>query len=217
MTPKILIACPMLQKVDSGFLTSLMGLNHVGQMHFSVEVGSLIYMARNRLAMKAVEGGFDTVLWIDSDMVFDPGLVERLWADMEEGRDFVTALYFRRAIPTLPVISKSVVWVQDEDGVRHEAEPYCEYPRDAVFEVGGSGLGACMVRTDVIVEAAQRFRTSPFDPLPMLGEDYSFCWRLGQIGKKMWCDSRIKVGHVGQFVYDEGTYIRQTEEGEQCV
>jgi hypothetical protein len=35
------------------------------------------------------------------------------------------------------------------------------------------------------------------------GEDISFCLRVKELGKKMYCDSSVKMGHVGQFVYDE--------------
>ena len=48
--------------------------------------------------------------------------------------------------------------------------------------------------------------------MPGLGEDYSFCWRVAQIGKKMWCDSRVKLGHVGQHIYTEEDYLKQREE-----
>ncbi len=43
---------------------------------------------------------------------------------------------------------------------------------------------------------------------PMLGfgEDIRFCWRVKQLGVPMYCDSRIKVGHVGLCTITEEIY-----------
>ena len=64
---------------------------------------------------------------------------------------------------------------------------------------------------DLILEVAKYFGMSPFTPMPGLGEDYSFCWRVKQIGKKMWCDSSVKLGHVGQHIFTEEDYLQQRE------
>ena len=40
--------------------------------------GTLVYMARDKLAGKAVSEDFTHVLWLDSDMVFGPNLLEDL-------------------------------------------------------------------------------------------------------------------------------------------
>ena len=36
------------------------------------------------------------------------------------------------------------------------------------------------------------------------GEDLSFCIRAQELGRKIYCDSRIKMGHVGLRVFEEG-------------
>ena len=61
----------------------------------------------------------------------------------------------------------------------------------------------------MIKDVAEKFKLAPFDPLPFLGEDYFFCWKAKQLGYKLWCDSRIKVGHVGEYVYDEEAWLAQ--------
>ena len=38
------------------------------------------------------------------------------------------------------------------------------------------------------------------------GEDLSFCLRARELGAEIWCDSTIKLGHVGTAVYDEDSY-----------
>lgn len=71
-------------------------------------IGSLIYSSRNQLASKALEDGADYVLWLDSDMVFNPTTLLLLLKDIEEGADFVTGVYYRRTAPFSPVIFKEL-------------------------------------------------------------------------------------------------------------
>jgi hypothetical protein len=53
---------------------------------------------------------------------------------------------------------------------------------------------------------------SPFYPLMGMGEDTTFCFRATQDGEKIWCDSRIKAGHIGNYVFEEKDY-RRCEDG----
>ena len=209
---KILIATPMLGTVNANFLTSMMALQGEGHTQYAVEIGSLVYMARNRLAAKAVDGGFDYILWLDSDMIFPSNVIKALMHDARQGLEYVSGLYFRRRLPTEPVICKDVVWERGEDGViKHGAEPYMDYPRDSIFEIAGSGLGFCLMKVDIVKEVAKQFMMPPFDPMPALGEDFSFCWRLKKLGVPMYCDSSVKCGHAGEVIFDENTFLNQRE------
>ena len=214
--PKILIAVPLLDKVHTEFMASLMGLQRIGHTQVAVEINSLVYMARNRLALKAIEGGYDYILWIDSDMSFSSDTLVRLYEDIKDGRDYVTGIFFRRSFPTEPVVCKHILWGRNEETgmITREADAYLDYPRDSLFEVDGSGLGCTLVSVDLIKEVVKHFAMSAFEPLPAFGEDFSFCWRVKQLGKKMWCDSRVKVGHLGLFTYDEMAYFKQLKEGD---
>ena len=208
MDKKVFIAVPMMYKVDSQFMTSMMGLETNGIAKLGVHVGSLVYSARNDLTVQALDGGYEYILWLDSDMVFDSDLLMRLMDDMSYGYEYVSGLCFRKKFPTEPVIAKKLWWKQDENGIDHGAEVYLDYPENEVFEVAGSGFGCVMMKTQLALEVAERFRMSPFLPLPQMGEDYSFCWRLGRLGKKMYCDSSVKLGHVGSYIFTEEDYVR---------
>ena len=212
--PKVLIAIPMMHYVDAQFFRSILGLRKVGQMEIGIEVDSLIYEARNRLTYMALSKKYDYLMFLDSDMVFEPDLLDRLMADMKDGKEFVSGLAFKRRLPTTPVILKSVEWkpASKTEGISHKVEYFENYPRESLFQIGGCGFGCVLIKTDLILEVAKYFGMSPFTPMPGLGEDYSFCWRVAQIGKKMWCDSRVKLGHVGQHIYTEEDYLKQREE-----
>ena len=54
----------------SRFAQSLATLDRVGECQVSFILNSLIYDARNKFCQQAIEGEFDYILWLDSDMVF---------------------------------------------------------------------------------------------------------------------------------------------------
>lgn len=208
---KILIALPMNGQVDCDFFSSFLGMRRVGKCKISMMIDSLVYNARNTLVASAIDGKHDYILWIDSDMVFAPDLLERLLQDAEENNlDYVSALCFKRVMPTAPVILSDLHWSQDDKGfINRGCTVMKDYPKDSLFEVAGTGSAALLVRTSIYTEVVKTFGIAPYEPLPAMGEDYSFCWRLKECGIKMWCDSRVKVGHIGKKIYDESVWEEQ--------
>lgn len=206
---KTLICIPAMDMLHTEFFKSFVGMRRTENTQVLVSQSSLIYDARNNMARQAVKGGFDRVLWLDSDMSFDPDLMERLAARLDEGRDFVSALYFTRKAPVRPVVYKQCGYFENEDGaVSPVAVWFDEYPRDTIFEVEAVGFGAVMMTTECIKKVAEKFGL-PFAPMLGFGEDLSFCGRAQQCGIKMWVDSSIKCGHVGMGTITEKTFIEQ--------
>lgn len=210
---KIMLAVPMLDKVPVDFMLSVMQLKLPQQTQLGIERNTLIYSARNNLYLKAENGGYDWIFWIDSDMVFKPDTMMRLIETAEQGGyDYVSGLTFSRKYPSVPTICKELHWERREDGfIDHGCEQYLDYPRDSVFEIAASGCACLLMKTELCDKVVRGFGVPPFDALPCMGEDYSFCWRLTKLGVKMVCDSRVKVGHIGEYIYDEESYLRQNE------
>lgn len=208
--PKVLIAIPCMRTVCVEFFDSILHLQNNGNTFIALEANSLVYAARNHLCLKAFEKECDYIMWLDSDMVFPPETVLNLIKTAEEEQaDLVTGLYFKRVQPSDPVLAKEITWKQEPTGIiDSKVDVYYDYPRDSVFPIEGCGLGCAIVRVSAIDEIGSKTGMSPFQPLPYLSEDYSFCFRLKQLGKKMLCDSRVKAGHVGNMIFDESTYVR---------
>ena len=193
---KTLVAIPCGDMIHTDFMRACMSLEIVGDVQFTFAQGSLIYDARNHLSAIAVDGGFDRVLWLDSDMVFPPDLLKRLSADMDEGRELVSGLYFSRKRP-IHSVAYSAVYV-DSDNVPH-AEAITEWPNE-IFQIAACGFGAVLCSVDLIRRIRDKFRL-PFSPASGFGEDWSFCLRAGELGVPLWCDPTIRIGHVGLAVY----------------
>lgn len=203
---KTLIAIPCMDMVHTGFFRSVLGMRAVGVCEYSMAQSSLIYDSRNLLASKAVNEGFDRVLWLDSDMEFDPDLMEKLAARVDEGYECISGLYFTRKNAVNPVIYKNVyMWKLDDGTAQPVAEHYKDYPKDSVFEIAACGFGAVMMTTEIIKAVGKL--GLPFSPMAGFGEDLSFCRKVAGIGEKMYCDSNIKLGHIGQRTITEDYYI----------
>lgn len=208
---KYLIGIPALDMMPTATTVALTQLKRVGVVKHSFICNSLVSDARNMIAKQAIESDADRILFIDSDMYFEPDAMQRLEADMDNSAEMVCGLYFKRMLPTEPCIYKTAEIVQTDKGNRGHIEAYTDYPKDSVFEVEACGFGLVMVDTDLIIDVAKNYG-APFNPyMGLLGEDISFCYRARQLGHKIYCDSSIKVGHVGQMIYGENQWLAQNE------
>lgn len=207
---KTLITIPCMDMVHTQFMRSLLQLTKVGEVGFALSSSSLVYDARNTLAKQAVDGGFDRVLWLDSDMEFKPDMFVNLMQDMDDNSlEIVGGIYFSRKEPVVPVVYQKVGYYHDEeqDTVTPCALNYYEYPKDDLFPCEGIGFGSVLMTTDLIKKVQDKYGL-PFSPILGFGEDLSFCVRARDVGATIMCDSRIKVGHVGLRTYTEEHYAR---------
>ena len=207
---KTLVAIPCMDMVNTLFMRSLLGMRRTGKTEFGIACSSLVYDARNTLARKAIVEKFDRVLWLDSDMVFDPDFMERLNADLDEGRDVISGLYFTRKLPLKPVIFNECGYYRRNEETREvipTAKTYYDYPKDSIFEVAACGFGGVLMNTSLLAEVEAKYGL-PFAPIVGFGEDISFCLRVTELGKKIYCDSRAKMGHVGYSTITEETYAK---------
>lgn len=190
---KTFIAVPALDHVDTEFAESLVNLNTVGETIFRFESSSLVYESRNRLAEAAVDLETDYVLWLDSDMVFNPDLLTDLLSCMTEDVGAVTALCFARRPNYEPC-----VWTKLRLGLGDDSqiERLSEVPERA-FDVDACGMAVCLMRTDVI-RSVLNANHGCFDPLPGFGEDISFCIRARKLGYRFVCNPRVQVGHIAK-------------------
>ena len=192
---KILIAVPCMSMLPVEYVNSLLKLEHEGQCDIVHLPNSLIYTARDQLAVMSVRENYDYLLFIDSDMVVPPDSIKRL---LNHKKDIVCGLYFKRKQNYEPVIySKLKFSLLDEPTI----EPAMDY-KDGLIEIEGCGMGLCLIKTEVFKSILQ-YDYSCFEPLPHLGEDFAFCIRARNRGYKIYCDTTLKCGHVGTAIIEE--------------
>ena len=124
---KTMVCVPCMDTVQTDFVRSLVAMRPVGDVVPEFVAGSVVYHSRNRLAQKAVDEGYDYTMWLDSDMVFPPNLMEVLMEDMT-GKNLVTGVCHMRRPPyrRVPHAAASLQALHLEDpppGDRHGREP----------------------------------------------------------------------------------------------
>lgn len=196
---KTLIAVPCMDMMHTQFVRSLLGMGISGECEINFCTSSLIYDSRNTLAQKALNDDFDRVLWLDSDMTFSPDMFAKLSADIDDGCEMVCGLYMTRKEKIKPCIYSEIG--------PGNAKTMFDYPKDSLFEIAGCGFGAVMMTTKLIDEVGEKFGY-PFSPVQGMGEDITFCYYVKMLGKKIYCDSRIKLGHIGFKEITEETYMK---------
>jgi len=165
-----------------------------------------IDVARNRLASEAIADGFEELMWIDSDIAFEPQSVQRL---RSHGLPIVCGLYPKKAekewSPQLLPGQKSITL--GEGG--------------GLIEILYAATGFLLVRRQVFLEVQRQqqlptcfwkgaLSTTPFF-LPMvipsgdghlyLGEDFAFCERARRCGFQIFADTSIRLQHIGIYGY----------------
>ena len=187
---KLLIAVPCMDYMHVDFVDSLLKLcQHLQReginYHTEILSGTLVYMARNKLASKATCEGYTHLLFLDSDMVFDESIVETLCFS---GKDFVCGAFQSRRAPYGSCIFSSLKPVR-------RVKEYGMEP----FQVEGCGMACTMISTEIISEVQSRYG-NPFDPDKIegitFGEDTAFCWRARQCGFEIWCEPTARCGHI---------------------
>ena len=71
--------------------------------------------------------------------------------------------------------------------------------------------GFTLIKRDVLLA----MKYPRFDYLPLynlrIGTDWTFCLRAWELGFRVWCDSRVKLGHIGQKAYTSQEYFSKTK------
>lgn len=193
---KLLIAIPTTDYMHFEFVKSLIGLiEKLKEDGVDYEVKlkglSLVYAARDYLACYAINNGFTDVLWLDSDMVFTPDILDDLRFC---GKKFVTGVAHSRRPPYGACTFSDI----SLNNVTHVGE----YPNEP-FRVAGCGFACVLIKTEILKDVMTTYK-SCFLPLQQYGEDIAFCKRAGELGHEIWCDPAVRLGHIGHItVYPE--------------
>lgn len=193
---RLLIGIPSTDFLHVEFVKSLTNLIlrlKEDEIDFTVhfESGTLVYVARDNIASKAINGGFTHVLWLDSDMVFTDDFLDSL---MFCGKPFVAGIFQSRRKGYHSALFKNL----DIDNL----ERFEEYPH-GTFEIAGCGFAGVLIETVILRQVMVNHGTC-FLPMKMYGEDLAFCKRAVDMGYKIYAEPTAVMGHVGHItIYPE--------------
>ena len=150
--------------------------------------------ARQQLAEKAIEEGCTHIFFIDDDMLHPPDIVQKL---MEYNKDIVSGLYFTRGGHYHPLLMKRAKLEMAK------YEPMYEYPKGLV-EVDATGGGCLLIKTDVF----KKLKKPWFVKNHVYGEDTYFCELARRAGFKIFVDTNLVCGHLGdKEIIDEDLWL----------
>jgi GT2 family glycosyltransferase len=204
---KILIYVPSITgKIESKSVEGLMELcfeaASLKDYEFSLQVGQQMFIenARNLAVDYAIENNYDYILWVDDDMVVMPNsmVLTRLLA---HDKDIVAPLFFTRKQPYMPLLFDKVVRA---DGCHTVYDHRVDYKK-GLEEVDAVGFGMVLTKVEVFKKIGNPYFvfTSTF------GEDVYFCAKAKSCGYKVYCDTTIDVGHIGDSpVIFEGHFLQ---------
>lgn len=199
---RTMIAIPCMDQLQTAFVNCLFQLQRNPDDDCMFSASSLIYDARNKLGNIAVQNEAEFMLWLDSDIIFEPDLLDRMFDSLGD-KDFITGLYFNRRPPYKPTIFSEAGYSEGEGNlVIPVAEHFFDYPKDRLFQIDACGFGCVLMKTKMFSEIFDK-KGLPFSPILGFGEDISFCIRAKELGYELWCDPAIKVGHITQTTVTE--------------
>jgi hypothetical protein len=174
--------------------------------------GHVLTLQRNE-CIRNMEG--DWIIFIDDDMTFQPDAIRRLVETQQEhDLDMVGALCFQRGEPYQPTLymresatAGNYVFLED-------------WERDSVVEVDATGMAFVLITKRLLLKIAGEFpdrmqRQAGRPPSYFrwdekgFGEDMTFCQDVKKAGGKIFVDTSIKTGHIGEITITEENFLRE--------
>jgi len=203
---KVLLGIPMYDSMKAKSLACytdfLVKMVHSPKFscHSMLHGGTYLDQNREEIAQTAVDEDYDYLFFIDSDMIYRPDILDKLY---DRHKDIIGAIYSMRSGKEHgPAIYS---YVKEKDTFAQ----YKHWPiNDGVIKVDGIGTGLLLIK----VSALRKMPAPRFAYLECrtpdkkgnrrrLGEDLSFCKRCMEQGIKIYADTHIWAGHLGEKVW----------------
>ena len=190
---KILLAIPTARYIETECIESLFAMERTGQVEMLIPRSYSVDVGRNIIAKYAQENEFDYIMWVDSDMILPKNTLVRL---LSHDKDIVAGVYSYKVLGNKEVVAKRF---QDETREEYDNLTIKEIKESSgLIEVDGFGFGCVLTKV------------SMFDKIPFpwfiytqdMGEDIFFCRKAQNEGYKLWLDTDVICGHIGQINYD---------------
>lgn len=174
---------------------------------YSIGYDPVVYYTRNRIlggqntagrTQKPWQGkqDYDRMVWIDSDMVWNPQDVLKLLA---HDKPIVAGTYMMGNNTHYPIVEKLDFNHLDLHGVFRFLDRAEMQTKTEPFRVSYTGFGFIAIKKGVIESMEYpwfRPRWVSTDGFhDFCAEDVGFCWTAQELGHEIWIDPSIRVGH----------------------
>lgn len=170
---------------------------------------AMINQCRDAIVIKAFEGNYDYVFWIDDDMLIPSDAITKLLA---HNKDICSGLYFSRGGAHKPLLYNIEYFADTEE---YGYSQLLDYPQNSLIKVGGVGFGCCLTKVSALkkIWAGDIKGTTGtcFDFIGGVGEDLSFGIRCLEMGIETWVDTSVKCGHISKVTITEDAWLAVKE------
>lgn len=162
--------------------------------HVGFIIGGYPAYSRNLAVKAALEHKVSHLMFIDGDQTFQGDGIKRL---IEQKKDIIGANYNQRSIPlvsTVKLMDDKGNMVGSKDGLTRTPLP------DEPFKAYAVATGFMLINLAIFDKIPYPWFNTELEPT-WKTEDIYFCENARKSGFDVWCDPRIKVGHIGSYVY----------------
>jgi len=190
---KITIGLPVYGGFYPQTLQCLLELVNHGGYDFHIVVaenGYTIAENRNYIAVKALNNNSDYILMIDSDMTFEPDLLDKLVAD---DKDILGVAYHPRSDT-----GQIIKFLDEVNFIRLEQSNDPKYKQ--TFECHATGTGIILIKVEVFKKVPRPWFEFEFYDTGQckLGEDWYFCEKAKKYNIKTFTNPIVRIGHIGE-------------------
>jgi hypothetical protein len=203
---RVAICIPSPQFVHPDFaLTNLPDLVHYSRTHIKdLEIytiyksGVMTSSNRNWMLKQCLEEKMDAILWLDTDMLYPPNMLEKY---IQSRKKIIGTVYFKRSPPYDPV-----VYLKGKNKFKpYQILDVTKLPPDKPFEVDGLGFGGMFVKTEVYrkmgkdkwMHYGKNFGI-PEEREDSESHDLIFCKTAQKYGYKLYVHSGVYSKHIGE-------------------
>lgn len=215
---KCVIVVPFGASIEYDCELSLRRLEERGYKVWRVAGCVAIDRSRSQLATAALNEGFEEIMWIDSDVGFEPDDVDRL---RKHDLPLVSGVYPKkglRGVSCRVLPGTKSLRFGAEGGltkIQYAAGGFLLTKRQVYMTI------ATQLKLPICNERAGRAFVPYFLPLIVadgasghmyLGEDFAFSERARTVGIEIIADTRIRLRHIGRYSYsyeDAGTSLQR--------
>lgn len=190
---RILVAVPTYENICPETFKSIYDLDKDGhQVDFEFVKGYDCPTARNNIAKKAIEGGYDYVLYVDSDVIVPKDTVRLL-----------TDPFSNIVLGCCPRKNNTDGRIEIyHTGTFSFTKPYTynTLPNNDRIVVKGGGFACAMINVSVFkLIPFPWFRYVTYEDGSSLSEDLFFCLRAAESGFVIEADTRVRCGHMARY------------------
>lgn len=203
---RILIAVPTFESITPDTFKALWDMDKAGHdCDFDFMRGYDCATARNRIAKETIEGGYDYLMMIDSDITVPADALANM---ASHGVDCVSGFYLHRNRSNEPSERTCACKLRKPGGGY-----YYDYPLDSEYTIGelaelrergeflveihGGGMGCVLVRREVFERLKYPyFSWTDYGDGRTLSEDLFFCEKLRKAKTSRYLDTRVACGHL---------------------